>query len=340
MQKLSQALLILCLALAAANAQTGTDRPDTEVPPAAASEKEEKDPTIAPPEPAAFADVRRTELVDYLNRRSEFLNRPAPGAGIASTETGEEETDGDDESDNTSEPAEKVRHKYEVQLNYSVQSLSGGYGLWQIASVHFQRRSADKKILWGQYRVSQRRSFRDQEYIGGIYKPLGRTWAFTAEGMYSPSGNFVGRYSAMSEIEKVFAKGWVGHLGVRHTSYTRVKATTGYGLVEKYWGSHRLANTLYVTTLSNAGTAPSYRLQYNRYYGERVNTFGAAFSIGREHENIGPPRGIIRTDTWSLSGSFKHWVNDNLGISADALVHRQGDIYYRRGLNFGVRYRF
>jgi YaiO family outer membrane protein len=285
------------------------------------------------------ADQRKKEFSDYLNQKPQFTKFSNDSKEEVNSDL-EDDSNVDADEEESEKAAEKVKHKYEVQFNYSTEALTGNYGIWRIASLYFQRRSADKKIIWGQYRVSERRSFGDREFIAGIYQPLGKKWAFTAEGMYSPTKNFVGGFSTMGEVERIFKGGWVGHLGVRHTSYTSVKATTSYALVEKYWGNNRLANTLYVTNLSNAGTAPSYRLQYNRYYGEKVNTFGAAVSFGREHENIGPPIGIFRANTWSLSGSFKHWITDNFGISADVVMHRQGDLYYRRGLNFGARYRF
>lgn len=289
-----------------------------------------------------FAESHRKDFADLLNQKP----APANAAKVLS----ENEKTGSDKSEKFVEevekeeeatvPPEKLKHRYEVQFNQSIHRLSGNYGTWYVSSLYFQRKSADRKIIWGQYRNSKRRTFRDQEVIGGIYKPLGKKWAFTAEGMYSPTKHFVGGFSAMGEVERIFKGGWVGHVGARYTSYTTVKATTSYALVEKYWGNNRLANTIYITHLSNAGTAPSYRVQYNRYYGERVNSFGAAFSFGREHENIGPPVGILRANTWSVSGSFRHWVTENFGINVDALLHRQGDIYYRRGLNFGARYRF
>lgn len=238
------------------------------------------------------------------------------------------------------DPNKIAEDKYEVQVNFSSESLTGGYGVWRTAGLHFRRNLEEKRTVWGEYRLSQRNKFRDQEFVGGFYAPVNKRWAVTAEGMYSPSAKYVGVYSVMGEIERIFSKGWVGHLGGRFTHYTTVDAATGYALVEKYWGANRLANTLYVTRLSNAGVAPSYRIQYNRYYGERINSLGTAFSIGREHENIGPPTGIIRSNTWSISGSFRHWVNNRVGISADVLLHRQGDLYYRRGINFGARYRF
>ncbi|KAK0039240.1 YaiO family outer membrane beta-barrel protein [Biomphalaria pfeifferi] len=60
--------------------------------------------------------------------------------------------------------------------------------------------------------------------------------AFTAEAMISPTHRFVGKYSVMGEVEKGFKNGFVGHGGVRFTKYNTINATTGYGLIEKYWG--------------------------------------------------------------------------------------------------------
>lgn len=243
------------------------------------------------------------------------------------------------ESETTKSDEEKPP-KYEAQLNFSVESLSRNLGTWRTASVYVQRKFDNKQIVWANFRASERRRVRDQEFILGIYKPFAKKWAVTAEAMYSPTRKYVGRFSVMGEVEKVFKKGFVGHGGMRFTQYDQVKATTGYGLVEKYWGSNRLAYTLYVTKLSNAGTAPTHRIQYNRYYGERVNTLGAAVAWGREHENLGPGIGILRNDTWSVSLSSRHWMTNKFGLNVDASLHRQGNLYYRRGLSFGLRYRF
>lgn len=230
--------------------------------------------------------------------------------------------------------------KYEVQFQFSNESLTRNFGTWRTASFYFQKNSDSKQIVWANYRQSSRNRNRDEEIVAGIYQPLKNKWAFTAEGMYSPTHKYVGKYSVMGEVEKGLKKGVVLHLGGRFTKYEAIKANTVYGIVEKYWGNNRGAYTLYVTKLSNAGTAPTHRFQYNRYYGERVNTVGAAFSFGREHENLGPGIGILRSKTWSVGVSARHWLTKNIGLTVDGTIHRQGDIYYRRGLTFGLRYRF
>lgn len=235
---------------------------------------------------------------------------------------------------------EQEMPKYEVQLQYSQESLTRNFGTWRTASLYFERRFSKRKIAWGTYRISDRNSNRDQEVVGGFYNGLGQKWAVTGEAMVSPSHKYVGKFSVMLEGERILSRGFVAHVGARYTSYDTVKATTVYGLTEKYWGNNRAAYTLYITNLSNAGTAPTHRLQYNRYFGENVNSVGAAVTFGREHENLGPNVGILRSKTWSVSGSARYWFTKNVGANFDAVFQRQGDIYDRKGVNFGIRYRF
>lgn len=243
------------------------------------------------------------------------------------------------ETPETSKSPEKTP-KYEIQLQTSTETLSRGLGTWRTAAVYAERRFANRQIVWGTYRRSTRAGNRDQEFIGGIYKPLANKWAVTAEAMYSPTARYVGKFSVMGEVEKALKKGYVAHFGARFTRYTTVRATSAYGLLEKYWGNNRAAYTLYLTRLSNAGTAPTHRVQYNRYYGERVNSFGATVAYGKEHENLGPSLGILRSRTWSVGLSMRHWMTKRFGLTVDGTLHRQGDLYYRRGLSFGIRYRF
>ncbi len=228
----------------------------------------------------------------------------------------------------------------EVQINYSTESLTRNLGTWRTASIYLQRKLKNRQTIWANYRIGERNGIRDQEFLVGTYKQLSNKWAVSGEAMFSPTSKFVGKYSLNGEVEKGFRKGIVAHFGVRHTKFSTVKATTAYGIGEKYWGSNRVSYTLYVTKLTNAGTSPTHRFSYNRYFGEKSNTIGIAASVGREHESLGPTLGVLKSKTWSVSFSEKHWLTDKIGINVDATIHRQGTSYYRRGLNFGVRYRF
>ncbi|NNF00198.1 MAG: YaiO family outer membrane beta-barrel protein, partial [Pyrinomonadaceae bacterium] len=205
-------------------------------------------------------------------------------------------------------------------------------------SVH--KKFNDKQIVWGGFRNTQRNAIHDQQMIAGAYTPFAKKWGVTAEVEVSPNNNFIGKVNLYGKIERVFPKGWIGHGGVRFRSYRDVNVATAFGTAERYWGNNLAGYTFNFTTLSSGGTAPSHRVHYSRYYGERVNSFGFAVAAGQEVENLGPGLGVLKSNTWSVSTSVRHWVTDSFGIMLDGNIHRQGDLYYRRGLNFGVRYRF
>lgn len=261
--------------------------------------------------------------------------------GQAATVFGQSETTASPAADeNTAAPAGEDPPKYEVQLQYSQESLTRGLGTWRTASLYFERRFNDRQIVWTTFRASERNSIRDQEVAAGIYRPFGKKWAVTAEGVFSPTHRFAGKFSVMAEAERVLKHGFVAHVGTKYTAYNTVKAASVYGIAEKYWGNNRAAYTLYLTDLSNAGIAPTHRIQYNRYLNDARNSIGATVTWGREHENLGPQLGVLRSNTWSVGVSARYWVNRNIGFNADGVLHRQGDLYYRRGMNFGIRFRF
>ena len=230
--------------------------------------------------------------------------------------------------------------KYEVQFHVTQESLTRGLGTWRFASFYIERRFKNHQIVWGTYRTSSRNAVRDQEFSGGIYKQIGGKWAAMTEVMFSPTHKYVGKVSVMGEVERPIARGFVGHVGARFTKYNSIKATSVYGMLEKYWGNNRAAYTVYLSNLSNAGTAPSHRLQLTRYFGEDLNSLSATVAFGREHENLGPQLGILRNNTWSVGVAGRYWLTKKIGLNVDGLLHRQGNLYYRRGMNVGLRYRF
>ena len=235
---------------------------------------------------------------------------------------------------------EKKRAGYQVFVNHNTEWLSNGFGIWRTTDVSIHKKFEGKQIVWGGFRNTQRNAIHDQQVIGGFYTPFAKKWGATAEVEVSPENNFIGKVNLFGKIEKVFPKGWVGHGGVRFRSYRDVNVITSFGTVERYWGNNLAGYTFNFTNLSSGGTAPSHRAHYSRYYGERVNSFGIAVAAGQEVENLPGGLGVFKSNTWSVSTSVRHWITDSFGIMVDGNIHRQGDLYYRRGLNFGVRYRF
>ncbi len=233
---------------------------------------------------------------------------------------------------------ENGRKKNEVQLSFSNESLTNGFGNWRTASLDFKHNFDNRNIVYGSFQVSRRNEFHDRELMLGVYAPINKKWSVNLEGTVSPTHKFVGKYSATAKIERILPKGFVLSAGVRRNQYNIVRATSELVTLEKYYASYRAAYTLNVTQLQRSGTSAGHRFSFNKYYGEENSTVGANFSVGSELENIGTR--VLQSNTWSVGFTAKHWFNSRWGISGDAILHRQGKIYYRRGLNFGIRYRF
>ncbi len=239
-------------------------------------------------------------------------------------------------NDKNASPGEK---KTEIQFNYTYESLTKNVGEWHTASVDFIHNLSKRKVVYGTLLATKRFGQRDLQFTLGIYQPLNRKWTVQLEGGASPTHRVLPKWSALGQIERSFKKGWNAQVGYRRTHFTSARVNLGIAGVEKYWGNNRAAYTLYVSQLANTGASASNRFQFNRYYGENVSSVGVSAGFGRELESLGS-RGVLQTDVQSVALTGRHWFNRHWGIGYDASLVRQGNLYTRRGLTFGVRYKF
>ena len=219
------------------------------------------------------------------------------------------------------------------------ESLSNGYGSWRSASINFVHKFSRRKALYGRYSETERFRRRDREVQIGIYQPLSDKWTLLLEGNASPTHKVLPKWSAMAQIERTIDKTWIVKGGYRRTNLNTAKANIAKTEVEKYWGNNRAAYALSVNNLENVGTSPSHRIQYSRYYGERVNSFNVSTAFGRELESLGE-LGTLQSNIKNLSVSGRHWFKRSLGFSYGFTLHKQGDLYNRQGFNIGLRYKF
>jgi YaiO family outer membrane protein len=227
----------------------------------------------------------------------------------------------------------------EAQFNYSFESLSNGYGEWRTASLDISRKFSGGRTIYGSFLTTERFRRRDRQLTAGIYQPLGNKWAAQFEASVSPTHRTLAKWTAHAQIERRLEKGWNLSAGYRRTNYTAAKVNLVNAGAEKYFGNYRAAYTLYVSNLEKNGTSASHRFQVNRYYGEQASSVGIAAGFGRELESLGN-RGVLQTDVQSVSINGRHWLNRRWGFNYDASWTRQGKFYVRRGLNFGIRYKF
>lgn len=236
---------------------------------------------------------------------------------------------------------EDERPANQVQFNYTYESLTKNFGAWRNASLDVSHRFDSRQMLYGAVRETERVGQRDREAMIGFYQPLGKRWAVLAETNASPTHNVLPKWSALIQVERSFAAGWNVQTGYRRTNFNTARVNLGTIGAEKYWGNYRAAYTLYVNNLEKAGTSAAHRLQFNRYYGEQTSTIGISLAAGRELESLGAARGgVLRTDVQSVAISGYHWFGRNWGTNYVLTLHRQGSLYWRRGLTLGLRYQF
>lgn len=238
------------------------------------------------------------------------------------------------------QPSESDAKTSEAQFNHSVESLSNGFGVWREDVLNFSRKLNSRQTFYAAYRRTQRFGQTDNEGTIGIYQPLSRKWNLILEGSASPTSRILPKWSAFGQIERNFSKGWNASVGYRRTAYRAAKVNLINAGAERYWRNWRAAYTLYVSSLENGGSRASHRVQLDRYYGERANSVGVGIAAGSELESLGRSGGVLATAVRGLMVSGRHWFKPEWGVNYGLTLHRQGDLYVRRGVYVGLRYRF
>lgn len=227
----------------------------------------------------------------------------------------------------------------EVETGFSQDTLDKAYANWNSIYLEGAHRFGERHSLYGEVRETHRFNLYDREISAGYYYPLSDSWTMLLEASASPEHHVLPRKAWFGQMQKAFAGGWDVQAGLRRSLYntasTDVMVLTG----ERYWGSYRAAYTLYLGRLQGSGTAPSHLAQLSYYYGQR-SSLTLGFAKGRQVENLGTGLGLLLTDVTSTSLSGRHWLDTDWGLSYEAIMEHQGNLYTRKGIRFGLRHAF
>ncbi|HEY6095825.1 MAG TPA: YaiO family outer membrane beta-barrel protein [Gallionellaceae bacterium] len=224
-------------------------------------------------------------------------------------------------------------------MGASHDALDNGYNDWDSVYLDALHRFAARHSVYGELRETQRFNLRDREISGGYSHPFSDTWTGVVEASVSPDHNVLAKNSVFGQLQKSFDDGWGVQAGLRRSEYdtssTELMLLTG----ERYWGNYRGAYTLYLGRPQDAGAASSHLAQFSYYYGER-SYLTLGISAGRQVESLGPGVGVLVTDVASVSVSGRHWLDSGWGVSYEAILEHQGDLYTRKGIRLGLRHAF
>ena len=228
--------------------------------------------------------------------------------------------------------------KIEAEARSSIERLTAGRSDWRSTQLDFQARNAARQSYYGSLRATERFDQGDSEAMLGTYQPLGGPWAVQVEATVSPTHHVLARHSLLAQLERRFDAGWGVQAGYRRSTYNDTGADLAIATVDRYFSAFRAAYSLYLGRPDGASFGSSHRLQWSYYYSDR-SFIGISAAAGREIENIFPNR-VLTSQVRNLTLAGRHEFTPGWVASYEWLVHRQGDIYTRRGFGLGLRHAF
>lgn len=226
----------------------------------------------------------------------------------------------------------------QIEAGFSRDYLNKEYADWSSAYVEAEKKMAERQVIYGLLRETERFEQKDVELLAGYYHPLGRQWTGLVEANVSSTHHILPKWSVLGQLQYAFGDDWGVHLGLRHTEYDTALTNLGVFTLERYWGDYRAAYTLYSGHLAGAGSTISQRLQFSRYYSDH-SWLGMALSGGEELENMGGA-GVQHSKVQSVIFNGRHWLSHYWAVTYEANLHQQGDYYARNGIKLGVRHEF
>ena len=227
----------------------------------------------------------------------------------------------------------------EIEAGATYDKLTNNYDDWWsrylVVSKKFNRRQA----LYGSARETSRFNLRDNELMVGYYHPIDKNWSGHVEASSSSTHRVLPKSSMFGELIRALKGGRVVNFGFRRTEYDNARVNLGIFTAEQYWGNYHAAYSLYYSNLEPNGYAQSHAVIFNYFYTD-TSRIGAAVAKGQELENLGPGRGVLKSDVFNLSVTGRHQLDPKWSVSYGASYHEQGRSYLKRGLQIGIKYVF
>lgn len=225
-----------------------------------------------------------------------------------------------------------------IEVGVSRERLTRGLSAWHSRYLRGEHRTADDTMFYGGLRETERYARVDHEAHFGIGAPVTSSLRFQAEAGTSNTHRVLpARYGAVA-LQYAPAAGWTLSGGWRRSAYNSGMTGIIHLGVDRYVGAERFSYTLYSGGPDGSGSAPSHRLQWAHYYGER-DWVGIALSTGRETENQGTA-GFLTSQVSGLNVSGRHSLDSVWSLVWEVSRVRQGESYTRNGASLGLRYSF
>jgi YaiO family outer membrane protein len=224
----------------------------------------------------------------------------------------------------------------DVGLSVGRERLSNGSPDWSDTQLQFNHRFAPRHLAGVTLAHTERFGLRDNQLGLSYVLPLQKDWTLALDANASGTHRVLPRHAFGVVAQFEFAPAWLLHGGLRTTSYDAVTVNQGVLMLERYAGSMS-ASLAWRPAHAYGTTAHAWEARASYYYGDRSSA-GLILASGKEAASIGPTVAITGVDAIALVG--RHWFNSQWGVNGAITRTRQGDFYFRNGINLGLQYAF
>ena len=231
-----------------------------------------------------------------------------------------------------------LRRGTRISLAASYEDLSDGRDPWHAVTLGMDKPLDDRRRIIGGLHVEERFQTSDTQLSFGFVDRVSHDWSYSVSGDLSPDAEVLPEWSLIAEAGRTLPGDRSLGFRARHSSYTTVDVDSLAATVEQYAEQFRIAYTLTGAQPSGLGTSFSHSIRIAHDYGQSSHvTLG--FGFGEEVETVAPGV-VLVTQNENIGLNGVHWRNAEWGFSWEAGWYRQGDLYDRVRISFGLEHRF
>jgi YaiO family outer membrane protein len=225
-----------------------------------------------------------------------------------------------------------------ISLAASYEDLSGGRDPWRAVTLGADKSLDDRRRIIGGVHVEERFNARDEQFSFGFVDRVSDDWSYSVAGDVAADAEVLPEWSFIAEAGRKLPGDRSVGLRARRSSYASVDVDSFAATIEQYAALFRIAYTLTGAQPSGLGTSFSHSVRIAHDYGQSSHVT-LAFGFGEEAETVAPSVVLVTQDK-NISLNGVHWRNAEWGFSWEAGWYRQGDLYDRVRISFGLEHQF
>lgn len=215
--------------------------------------------------------------------------------------------------------------------------LSRGYADWDTVGVQLLHRWSNRQLAEVELTRTRRFGMQDTQLAAGGAFPVNPSLTANLRVTHSPAARVLPRASVGGGLQYEFRPAWLLHGNLGTTRYIDTGVYRASLMLEHYFGDWSALAGVH-TARALGQDAHAGELRVTRYYGD-ASSIGVVASAGDEASLVGPGN-VALAKVRSLAAVGQHALGGGWLLRYGAHHVRQGDLYIRRGVTFGVQAAF